>query len=281
MTVALAWIGRRADGREHLYIASDSRVSGGQRLDACPKILTLPRSDCALCFAGDTAATYPLMIQVAYAIAAHEPARERSLDITRVKAHLLQVFTDLVGRVKDAVLPFSSTDAQFLFAGYSWLSKDFRIWTIQYLEKEKRFAVREALSFHPRLRKAAFIGDWARRMRAGLTQELAGKGGAVYLEPLKVLAGLLRKAGPSDTIGGPPQLVRIAQHMNTRPLCVKWNNQDTLFGRPLFDYENTDYWIVEPFSGKFAKPRKFGQRATIRELADDGTERFDAASSSE
>jgi len=29
------------------------------------------------------------MIQVAYAIAAHEPVRERSLDIGRVKAHIL------------------------------------------------------------------------------------------------------------------------------------------------------------------------------------------------
>ena len=63
MTIGLAWIGKRADGREHLYIASDSRVTGGQRLDACPKILTLPRSDCTLCFAGHTAATFPLMIQ--------------------------------------------------------------------------------------------------------------------------------------------------------------------------------------------------------------------------
>lgn len=75
MTIGVAWVAKRRDGREHLYIASDSRVTGGQRLDACPKMLTLPRSDCALCFAGDTAAAFPLMIHIAYAIAAHEPAR--------------------------------------------------------------------------------------------------------------------------------------------------------------------------------------------------------------
>src|ERR1039458_7027574 len=56
MTVALAWVAQRNDGVQHLYLASDSRLTGA-RTDAAPKILTLPRSDCALCFAGDTHAT--------------------------------------------------------------------------------------------------------------------------------------------------------------------------------------------------------------------------------
>jgi hypothetical protein len=260
MTVAAAWVGRRKDGREHLYIASDSRVSGGQRLDACPKIITLPRSDCALCFAGDTATTYPLMIQLGYAIAAHEPARERNLDIARVNAHLLRVFSDVVNRITDAALPFAPDDAQFLFAGYSWLSKDFRIWTIYYDPKQRRFRARDAVSFHNRLRKAAFVGDWAKRLRAEVVRSIREPGPHVYLEPLRTLAEMLQGAPRRDTIGGPPQIVRITAHMSTRPLCVRWNDEDTLFGRPLFDYENVDYWIVDPFTGQFARPRKFGHR---------------------
>lgn len=262
MTIAAAWLARRPDGREHLYIAADSRVSGGQRLDACPKILTLPRSDCALCFAGDTAATYPLLIQMAYAISAHGPARERSLDISQVKAHLLRVFSDLVARITHAAQPFSPTDAEFLFAGYSWMAKEFRIWNIHYVEHDKRFAAREALSFHSRLPKAAFIGDWSKRVRGQLIRSLQSGTGRVYLEPLRVIAEQLRanKDDVAATIGGPPQLVRITQHMNTRPLCVRWNGEDTLFGRPLFDYENTDYWVVDPFTAEFSRPRKFGHR---------------------
>jgi hypothetical protein len=263
MTIGLAWIGRRADGREHLYIASDSRVTGGHRFDACPKILTLPRSDCALCFAGQTAATYPLMIQMAYAIAAHEPARDRSLDIARVKSHLLKVFTDLIGRLENPVQQFSATDAQFLFAGYSWVKKDFLIWTIHYLEIEKKFAAREATSFLPCLRKAAFIGDWARTLRSRVAKQLSGQKAAAYLEPLRILSDTLKDAGTADTIGGPPQIVRLTQHMSTRPLCVKWQNEDTLFGRPLFGYENTDYWIIDPYTGRIQKPRKFGYRNAI------------------
>jgi hypothetical protein len=263
MTIGVAWVGKRRDGREHLFFASDSRVTGGQRLDACPKLFTLPRSDCALCFAGHTAASYPFMIQVAYAIAAHEPARERSLDIAHVKSHILRVFTDLTENIKEAVLPPSKSDVQFLFGGYSWVAKEFRIWTIHYLEKEKRFAAREAITFHSKLAKAAFIGDWAKAFRGQLVRSLnvmESSGTPVYLEPLLLLADALKAARTTDTIGGPPQLVRVTQHMNTRPICVRWNGEDTLFGRQLFEYENTDYWIIDPFSGKFMRPRKFGRR---------------------
>jgi hypothetical protein len=201
------------------------------------------------------------MIQMAYAIAAHEPSRDRSMDIARVKDHLLRLFTDLVSSLKTPAVPFRSDDAQFLFAGYSWLKKDFRIWTIQYLEREKRFSARESDGFNPRLKKAAFIGDWATRLRNNLARELScTEGGHVYLEPLQSLCSLLGNAKDSDTIGGPPQLIRITQHMNTRPLCVRWKDEDTLLGRRLFDYENTDYWIVDPMTLKFRTPRKFGHR---------------------
>jgi hypothetical protein len=260
MTVALAWIGTRTDGREHLYMASDSRVRGDGRFDACPKILTLPRSDCALCFAGDTEATYPLMLQLANAIAAHEPARERSLDISRVKDHLLRVFNDMIKRFKDRVDAFASKDVEFLFAGYSWVRKEFRIWTVSYSDYDKGFRAREAVSFHPRFSKAAFIGDWSKRLRSRLVKELRTGEELANLEPLTVLARFLERAEPKDTIGGPPQLIRITQHMNTRPLCVRWRDEDTLFGRPLFSYENTDYWIVDPFNRRIRRPRKFGHR---------------------
>jgi hypothetical protein len=261
MTIGIAWIGRRKDGREHLYLAADSRTRGAYVSDFCPKIITLPRSDCALCFAGNTHDTYPLMIQMANAIAAHEPSRERSLDIARVKDHLLRLFTDLVRNLANPAVPFSRDDAQFIFAGYSWLKKDFRIWTIFYIENEKRFEAREALNFNSRLTKIALIGDWATRLRGTIARELASGGeGHVYMEPFLSLCDLLAKSKPIDTIGGPPQLIRITQHMNTRPFCVRWKHEDTLFGRRLFDYENTDYWIYDPGSSRFLKPRKFGYR---------------------
>jgi hypothetical protein len=269
MTIGAAWVGHWSDGRKHLYMASDSRTRGMHVLDACPKILTLPRSDCALCFAGNTLDTYPLMIQLASAIAAHEPARDRSLDIARVKSHLLRLFTDLVSNRRDAVESLSASDAQFIFAGYSWLKKDFRIWTIYYEEKDKKFAAREAISFATRLRKAAFIGDWATRLRGVLAKQLSVAGPDAYLEPLKAIAHLLDGAKRTDTIGGSPQVIRVTEHMNTRPLCVRWKGKDTLFGRPLFAYENTDYLIVDPSTGEFLPSRNFGRRTETAEATDE------------
>jgi hypothetical protein len=258
LTIGIAWVGRRSDGREHLYLASDSRVRAGGYFDAAPKILILPRSDCALAFAGTTDTTYPFMIQMAYAIAAHEPSRERALDIGRVKDHLLRVFTDFVNR--DARWsPFEKTDAQFI-CRLLLAAKGFQYLDDLLRTKEKRFSAREAVSFNARLSKAAFIGDWAKRVRSKVAKSTSGEGAHVYMEPLGILADILDSSSENDTIGGPPQLLRISLHMNSRPLCVRWKGEDTLFGRPLFDYENTDYWIVEPHAGQFYRPRKFGHR---------------------
>jgi hypothetical protein len=198
-----------------------------------------------------------MMLQIANAIAAHQPARERSLDISRVKDHLLRLFTGLAGRYE---VPFSKADIQFIFAGYSWRSKKFRLWTIGYLPETKQLYQREATAVLPRVQQIAWIGDWAKRVRRATAKDLLPKGRVANLEPLHVLAKFLEKATKEDSIGGPPQLVRISQHMTTRPFCVKWRGEDTLFGRPLFDYENVDYWSIDPYTGQIFLPRKFGHR---------------------
>lgn len=260
MTVALAWISRRKDEREHLYIASDSRVSGGGYLDACPKIMTLPRSDAVLAFAGSTASAYPLMLQVVNSIAAHQPSRNRSMDICQLKGHLVHLCSDLIGRFVDLALPFDEREVQFLLAGYSWLLSDFQIWTIEYKAKEKKFVERNARSFCERLRKAAFIGDAAKNYRGRLTREIGGAGPHVSLEPLKVLSEMLLDPKAPASIGGPPQVVRVGAHMNTRCFAVRWRDEPTLFGRPLFDYEKVDYWTLDPVLGTIKPPVLFEKK---------------------
>src|SRR6185437_6730690 len=124
-----------------------------------------------------------------------------------------------------------------------------------------RFFAHESYSFVPRLSKVAFIGDWSARLQAKLARQFSKDGAPVYLEPLPVLAEMLAAAGPHDSIGGPPQLIRVTQSMNTRPFCVRWKGKDTLFGRDLFDYENIDFWKIDPFSLRVDRPRSFGYRS--------------------
>src|SRR5437867_13317449 len=81
---------------------------------------------------------------------------------------------------------------------------------IHFAEGE-RFQAREALTFHERLQKVAFIGDWARKFRGKLNRKLSEGEGHVYLEPLQLLAEELQDADPNATIGGPPQLIRVTR----------------------------------------------------------------------
>jgi len=260
MTVAVAWVGKRRSGRDHLYIAADSRVTGGHTMDACPKIFTLPRSDCALCFSGSTAAAYPLMLQIANAIAAHGPSRDRTMDLTKLKAHVLRLCSDLLGRYRGAPAPLDDRDVQFLLAGYSWLAGDFKIWTIEYRAARHAFVAHQARSFDERLRKAEFIGDAGPALQAAVARELRDSSGADWdLEPVRVLAGMLSAAPAQGTIGGPPQVIRIDKSMNTRTFCVRWKGELTLYGRPLFPYESVDYRVLDPLTGAIYMAPPFGR----------------------
>lgn len=232
MTLAIAWVGKRSDGREDLYFASDSRTRGGMVFDATPKILTPSRGDCAICFAGDTAATFPLMLHVSEAISGHGPAKDRNLDLKELKGHLLKVCTDIVASSVTPTEPIKPSDVQFIFGGYSWREKDFCIWTFYYEVTSGRFRARPSSGFHKRLKKAAFIGDWASRYCGDLVRELNQHaiGPPINREPLQILARTIKGAEVHDTIGGAPQVVRVGPHMNTRPFCVKWGEGQ----RPLF-----------------------------------------------
>jgi hypothetical protein len=259
VTVAVAWVGKRRNGRDHLYIASDSRVTGGHTMDSCPKILTLPRGDSALCFAGSTDAAYPLMLQVVNAIAAHRPSRDRTMDLTKLKAHVLRLCSDLIERFRGAPVPLKDREVQFLLAGYSWLTGDFEIWTIQYRAAKSGFVVHHARSFHDRLRKAEFIGDRGPDLQRLVLRELQGADRHWDLEPVRVLAVMLSTAPAGATIGGPPQVIRIDKSMNTRNFCVRWRGELTIYGRPLFDYESVDYRILDPMTGVIKMPPPFGR----------------------
>jgi hypothetical protein len=94
MTLSVAWV-RTVNTVEELVFASDSRLRFGQAWDCCPKILTLPRTDCLISFAGDTHYAYPLMLQMNNAIDMYPPSRMRRVDIEDVRGHTLRVFNQM------------------------------------------------------------------------------------------------------------------------------------------------------------------------------------------
>jgi hypothetical protein len=152
VTVAVAWI-RRVRDCEELVFVSDSRYSGdGRVFDACPKIMTLPRTDCAIAFAGYTGHALPMMLQLVQAVDSYAPARRRAMDILTLKSHILKVFDKMSSQILSSPglsKPEDCTpDATFLFGGYSWIDKQFQLWRISYSKVLKRFKEKNAPCLH-------------------------------------------------------------------------------------------------------------------------------------
>lgn len=274
MTVSIAWV-RTIRDCEELMFASDSRLSGdGAVIDQCPKIMTLPRSDCAICFAGYTGTAYAIINQLAFAISAHEPSRRRSMDLRKLRTHMLKVFNTIAASIETDIDDLRHPDVTFIFGGYSWVHKEFDIWGIGYNSDTAVFEARPApyALTHPRakrlffgsvegahrnnstiLGKIAFGGDQGEEakhrfqllMNEMFEQDPSKMAGyKLDKEPLMVLRDMLRDPQKSHTIGGAMQVVKVYQYMSASPLAVYWPNkqsgQVTLLGRRLLDFENID-----------------------------------------
>src|ERR1700686_4488487 len=104
MTTAVAWV-RTINGCEELVFVTDSRLSGdGRTFDACPKVMALPRGDCAIAFAGYTGHAYPMMQQLSLAIESHGPLHRGSLDLSSLKTHTLKIFDRMGGLITSSPL---------------------------------------------------------------------------------------------------------------------------------------------------------------------------------
>lgn len=262
MTIGAAWVRTTARGAQELLLVSDSRLSGAGYLDASPKVFTLPRTDAAICFAGDTYFAYPLIAQIAQAIRSHYPMKDRALDYVPFRTYVTNLLNALFDHYDSYVEELMSPDTAFLLGGYSWFRKEFCIDLISYNKGTSRFDRREHKKGIGKFGKVQFVGDWkkvALRRLHNLLRERHGKNalskestthGAFNYEPFEVIRDLLREAGPNDTIGGAPQLVAVSQHMNSRQTAIYWPTKEHgevfIGGRPVFDFENIENWIMDP-----------------------------------
>lgn len=265
MTIAIAWI-RQLKGRgEELVFCTDSRLSGGKRFDRCSKIFGFVRTDAAICFAGATDWAYPMMVATARAAEAHFPSATRALILPKFKSHVVALLNEMRSAVHSFAQNENLPDVTFLFGGYDWISKRFRLWRIVFEPKTNVFRAHEGGggAGFSKLGKIEIAGDadYIKDTRARLKTILQAKYGLGMnqppqsrfdLEPFEVVRDMLRVAKSSDTIGGAPQLFKVYQHMNARHQCVFWPQKTGgsvyYCGRPLLSYENTDLWVIDPDS---------------------------------
>lgn len=264
MTIAVAWF-RKVHNCEELWFASDSRLCGGHRWDECPKIFPLQRSDCAISFAGDTGYAYPMMMQTYFALGELNRIKTRAMDIVDLNGYVLKHINHLASMVQDKADKESLSENQFLFGGFSWIEKRFKLWRYNYNKTEKIFQKHMARGkFDKHFGVIQVIGDQATTFKIELREVLRKKYGEKYeksqdngfdLEPFEALCQLLRKAQKNDTIGGAPQVIKVYQHMNAVPVGVYWPQKEqnifenrTIMGRRMFEFEDTDHWFLDPIT---------------------------------
>lgn len=262
MTITIAWI-REVSGCEELIIASDSRLngSGGVYWDNCPKIMLLPRSDCFISFAGNTLYSYPMLQQISYSIESYTRSKERAMDLHDLRGHIINVLNSIVKEINidNMFLTVESEvgDLEFILGGYSWIRKKFSFWKIHYDKNIKKFTYKGPGQIG-NLGSIIFAGDQAELAKKNLIEDLKKEFGEKLNEstlkfdwqPFTTLANMLKSTKKSTTIGGPPQLIKAYQHLNTRPIGVFWPNKKDgnpyLMGRKLFDKEGSDFWFIDP-----------------------------------
>ncbi|MEZ4722977.1 MAG: hypothetical protein R2813_13970 [Flavobacteriales bacterium] len=253
MTLSIAWI-RRIGNSEELVIATDSRLRFGCAWDCCPKIFNLPRSDSAICFAGDTMHAYPIMLQIKNSIEMYPKLHSRAMDIRDARGHFLRLITKMRQYIHDLPSNLQRPEAPetfFIFAGYSWASQAFKIWIIKYDKFSDQFIHETPKTIMKNL--IAITGDDVKEIRKRIyaLMESRGKkpGDGMDMEPFEILRDKIREES-NVAIGGPPQIVKIYKHMNTMPHGVFWPNKESksisYLGRPVLDYEMIPYPIIDP-----------------------------------
>lgn len=256
VTVVAAWVRTLTGGTEELCLVSDSRLSGGRTMDSAPKLLVLPRGDMALCFAGETGVAYPFMLQAYFASLVHRPARTRGLDLTQYRSHIIKILNSIVSNIQTPIADLRIPDCEFVLGGYSWLYKRFYIWKICYSANLGRFHYNSAQSICGKRESFLLAGSGAPMLRRGLAHLLTSRRGQNWgsipldMEPFEALVSLLRTAGDRDSVGGPPQFVKVYQHANALPVPILWPDrsvgQVSVLGRVLLNYEHIDDWALDP-----------------------------------
>jgi hypothetical protein len=283
MTISIAWT-RKEHDVEQLVFVSDSRISAGEKFDACPKILALPRGDCGISYAGTSGDALSMMLQLSLAIGSYPAAMRRTLEISALRTHAVKIFNEMLSEIKLEEIKGNPsekrTDAQFLFGGYSWRTKGFELSSIRYSPAQNEFAAHHSMNLsvdlrtqtistktnltknHRLLGQIAFVGDQAKSATRLVIEKLNRKlkDGQdltrLHMEPFEAVRDLLRNRRwrdlpDRDSIGGAPQMMKIFQYSQSASFAIFWpdskgKRRPYLHGRPCLDYENLNIMCLDP-----------------------------------
>lgn len=250
MTLCIAWI--RETPEEELIFATDSTLTGGEKWNHGVKLFELPRTDCLICFAGETYRAYPLILNLISTIKHNDELKNPALDIQDVLYGIVEIFTELVKSIFDfpkGIAGEIGSEAKFLFGGWSWKESRFRIWKIYYSHEDELFLFNEESDNEENSNVCVFLGDpeteennISKKADDNYTSLIISLGKIrkkLDLEPLKVLVDMCRDKNVRE-VDGALQIGKVYKSGTTEFFGVMWQS---VFGNPTFlgkDYNKHD-----------------------------------------
>lgn len=121
MTLCIAWIRQEQESKELVFATDSMLTGGGEAWKHGVKLFELPRKDCLLCFAGETAKAYPLVLNLVSSIKFDTKIINQHTDLRQVLDYLCQVFTELINQLQVEITSPDNprTGARFIFGGWN------------------------------------------------------------------------------------------------------------------------------------------------------------------
>jgi len=262
MTLCAAWIrqGQSDEGQE-LVFATDSRLRMGEEWDSGIKLFDLGRTDCLICFAGETQRAYTLILQGSNSRQFNVDWSDPRLDLYDICTLLCDAFTLLARSIRDVAGGQRARDvagsATFLFGGWSWRKARLCVWEISYSIDLEAF-VQTAMHGEgntPRL--PAFIGDHTEIARRLLMEDLGPDilYGSYDMQPLRVLARMSLDHTYVE-IGGALQVAKVYRSGHNEFFGMMWpssRGNPWFLGRRINPYDAPPMRFIDPETTAFVE----------------------------
>ena len=257
MTLCTAWIRQDGDNQELVFATDSMLTGGGETWKHGIKLFELPRKDCLLCFAGETAKAYPLILNLISSIKFDQRVMNQHTDLIEVREYLCNIFTELINSLVDEIKiegddPYSA--AKFIFGGWNWRTQLLEFWEIYYGKDEKRFFYK---GFDNKNTRAyLMIGDHLDQAEELFVEELSKNDkriqGSYDMEPFLVLSRMARNSTDFRSIDGALQVAKVYQSGSNEFFGVMWPSvigKYTFLGRELNPYIKPQIRFLDPDLG--------------------------------
>lgn len=268
MTLVALWVRPNSTVNE-LVAISDSRISGGESWDWCPKLMPLPRPATAIAMSGDATPAYAFLLQAMNACLLLDGNEAGRTDIRYLARKLYDAYaqsrkdvTDLPSMQLDADVP----NLDVVLFGWSWRRLRFEAYSYRY-DRNGKLVMSTISEFNEaRPYGVYFAGDAAPTAKTRLHQLLKERGAPRPMrgqpdskeqaqkakldwEPLEILQDLIAD-GMERTVGGVPQLLKIYQYGMSESFVWRNETGDYFGGRQIGPMERFDRRVASFVDGE-------------------------------